>query len=68
MFFWHGAEKKDTFKADLTTGSWESSNNKLWLPVTEVLGVQRSRSNLDEEELNQAQDKYKRWGKSFTDF
>lgn len=36
-FFWRGTSKRDTFRANLVTGSWESSNDAFWKPVADFL-------------------------------
>lgn len=41
VLFWRGTEQKDTFKADLIAGTWESSNDKFWRPVAEILGYKQ---------------------------
>ncbi|WP_180131945.1 zinc ribbon domain-containing protein [Rhodoferax sp. BLA1] len=33
VIYWRSTAKKETFRANLVTGSWESSNEKFWLPV-----------------------------------
>lgn len=37
VLFWRGTAKKDTFKTNIVTGTWESSNDKFWQPVIEFL-------------------------------
>ena len=39
VLFWRATAKKDTFRASLGTGTWESNNNSFWGPVAEFLGL-----------------------------
>ncbi|AST88007.1 hypothetical protein CIG66_17090 [Ralstonia pseudosolanacearum] len=37
--FWRATAKKDTFRTNLVSGAWESSNDQFWMPVAEFLGL-----------------------------
>ena len=41
VLFWRSTAKKDTFRTNLVTKTWESSNDKFWKPVAEFLELQQ---------------------------
>lgn len=41
VFFWKATAKKDTFRANLVTRTFESSKPQFWQPVAEFLGVRK---------------------------